>query len=79
MVAPSRPGNYDYVCTYPEHWKNMFGTLVVVKDMDAFLKEAAQDAPKKQALLRNGINDPWCISIPGLIRGNADSKPLALR
>ena len=42
LTAPEKPGEYEYVCTYPEHWKVMFGQLVVVKDMDAFLKASAK-------------------------------------
>ena len=49
LTAPEKPGDYDYVCTYPEHWKVMFGQLVVVKDMEAFLKASAlKPAPQSQ-------------------------------
>ncbi len=44
LTAPKTPGDYEYVCTYPEHWKVMFGQLVVVTDMDAFL-QASSHAP----------------------------------
>ncbi|MCC9137376.1 plastocyanin/azurin family copper-binding protein [Pontibacter silvestris] len=27
--APLTPGTYDFVCTYPEHWKRMHGNLIV--------------------------------------------------
>lgn len=29
FVAPTEPGNYDYVCTFPDHWHRMNGTLLV--------------------------------------------------
>ena len=45
LTAPEKPGDYDYVCTYPEHWKVMFGHLVVVKDLDAYLQSSAQSPP----------------------------------
>ena len=45
LTAPNKPGDYEYVCTYPEHWKIMFGQLVVVKDMDALLQASAKPAP----------------------------------
>lgn len=51
LTAPATPGNYDYVCTYPEHWKVMFGQLVVVKDMDAYLQTAVEPLPKAEAAL----------------------------
>ncbi|MCY7352124.1 MAG: hypothetical protein LH606_15915 [Cytophagaceae bacterium] len=31
FVAPTQPGTYTYVCTYPGHYANMQGTLKVVK------------------------------------------------
>jgi putative heme-binding domain-containing protein len=37
FVAPSRPGVYPYVCTYPGHWRRMYGALYVVGDLDAYL------------------------------------------
>ena len=35
--VPKQPGVYPYVCTYPGHWRRMFGALYVVKDLDAYL------------------------------------------
>jgi glucose/arabinose dehydrogenase/azurin len=48
LTAPSETGNYDYVCTYPEHWKVMFGELVAVKDVDAYLS-AQHETEKSRA------------------------------
>jgi len=45
LNAPGIPGEYEYVCTYPEHWKVMFGQLIVVQDMDAFLQASANLPP----------------------------------
>jgi hypothetical protein len=36
LTAPRKPGNYEYVCTYPDHWKTMYGELVVVEDLEAY-------------------------------------------
>ena len=30
FTAPNKPGEYPYVCTFPGHWRTMFGTLHVV-------------------------------------------------
>jgi azurin len=38
LSAPEEPGEYEYVCTYPEHWSVMFGQLLVVKDLETFLQ-----------------------------------------
>ncbi len=37
IVAPTKEGDYEYVCTFPEHAMMMYGTLVVTKDVDAYL------------------------------------------
>jgi len=34
--APTQPGIYPYVCTYPGHWRRMFGALYVVADLDQY-------------------------------------------
>jgi putative heme-binding domain-containing protein len=34
--APTTPGVYPYVCTYPGHWRRMYGTLYVVADLPAY-------------------------------------------
>jgi len=30
FTAPSDPGDYDYVCTFPNHWQTMRGVMQVV-------------------------------------------------
>jgi len=37
FTAPTEPGDYQYVCTFPGHWMRMVGTLAVVKDVEAYL------------------------------------------
>jgi putative heme-binding domain-containing protein len=37
FIAPTEPGEYPYVCTFPGHWRRMYGVMVVVKDLDAYL------------------------------------------
>jgi azurin len=39
LTAPSVEGQYEYVCTYPEHWPVMWGRLIVTKDIDAYLRD----------------------------------------
>jgi glucose/arabinose dehydrogenase/azurin/HEAT repeat protein len=40
LTAPVEPGEYEYVCTYPEHWSVMYGQLLVVHELEAFLESA---------------------------------------
>ena len=37
--APEQPGEYPYVCTFPQHWQRMYGVMVVVEDLDAWLQD----------------------------------------
>ncbi len=34
--APTKPGVYPYVCTYPGHWRRMYGALYVVEDLEQY-------------------------------------------
>ncbi len=46
FTAPTEPGDYQYVCTFPGHWRRMVGTLAVVPDVEAYLaKRAATPEP----------------------------------
>ena len=38
FTAPETPGEYPYVCTFPQHWLRMYGVMVVVDDLEAWLK-----------------------------------------
>ncbi len=38
-TAPSKAGVYPYVCTYPGHWRRMYGALYVVDDLDEYLAD----------------------------------------
>ncbi len=34
--VPSEPGVYPYVCTYPGHWRRMYGALYVVENLEEY-------------------------------------------
>src|SRR5262249_24345459 len=40
FTAPQEPGIYPYVCTYPGHWRRMYGGMYVVADLDEYLADA---------------------------------------
>ncbi len=40
--APSEPGEYPYVCTFPGHWMRMYGVMVVVKDLSEFQRNPVE-------------------------------------
>ena len=37
FTAPTTPGVYPYVCTYPGHWMRMHGALYVVDNLEEYL------------------------------------------
>ena len=61
FTAPTKPGVYPYVCTYPGHWRRMYGALYVVDDLDEYLADpeaylAKNPLPIKDELLK--VNRP---------------------
>ena len=42
--APATPGEYPYVCTFPQHWYRMYGVMVVVEDLDQWLTNPIEPA-----------------------------------
>ncbi len=40
--APTEPGEYPYVCTFPQHWYRMYGVMVVVEDLDAWSRNPVE-------------------------------------
>jgi putative heme-binding domain-containing protein len=57
FTAPTKPGVYPYVCTYPGHWRRMYGALYVVEDLDEYLAApeaylAARPLPVADELLK---------------------------
>jgi azurin len=36
FTAPSEPGEYPFVCTFPGHWVRMYGVMLVVGNLDAW-------------------------------------------
>ncbi len=58
FTAPTRPGVYPYVCTYPGHWRRMYGAFYIVQDIAAYLADptgylAAHPLPILDDLLKN--------------------------
>jgi putative heme-binding domain-containing protein len=57
FTAPTQPGVYPYVCTYPGHWRRMFGAMYVVADLDEYRADpegylAAHPLPVRDELLK---------------------------
>ena len=58
FTAPREPGVYPYVCTYPGHWRRMYGALYVVEDLDDYLANpegylASHELPVRDDLLKD--------------------------
>jgi putative heme-binding domain-containing protein len=57
FTAPKTPGVYPFVCTYPGHWRRMYGAMYVVENLDAYLADpehylAHAELPVKDDLLK---------------------------
>ena len=48
FTAPTEPGVYPYVCTYPGHWRRMYGALYVVKNIDDYLDDPTAYVAKNE-------------------------------
>ena len=63
--APKAPGIYPYVCTYPGHWRRMFGALYVVEHLEEYQANpqaylAAHKLPIQDDLLKTSSrNHEW--------------------
>lgn len=63
--VPKTPGIYPYVCTYPGHWRRMYGALYVVADLDRYQADpaaylAANPLPLRDEMLKSiGRNTEW--------------------
>ena len=63
--VPTAPGVYPYVCTYPGHWRRMYGALYVVESLDEYRADpvayvAANPLPLKDELLKfNTRSQEW--------------------
>ena len=58
FTAPRQQGVYPYVCTYPGHWRRMYGSLYVVEDLDDYLADpegylAGHPLPVEDDLLKS--------------------------
>jgi putative heme-binding domain-containing protein len=68
FTAPATPGVYPYVCTYPGHWRRMYGSLYVVADLDGYLADpegylARNPLPPVDELLKfNRPRKEWTLS-----------------
>lgn len=82
FTAPTQPGIYPYVCTYPGHWRRMFGALYVVEDLDEYLADseaylAAHPLPIRDELLKfNRPRKEWTLAelesaVPSLGQGRS--------
>jgi azurin len=36
FIAPTEPGEYVFLCTFPGHWVRMYGVMLVVNSLDAW-------------------------------------------
>jgi len=74
--APSEPGEYSYLCTYPGHWQRMRGVLKVVNDLDEYLAQAPAE-PAAPVITEWKLADLMA-DLPKLAKGRDFTKGKAL-
>ncbi|MDG1809097.1 MAG: GDSL-type esterase/lipase family protein [Pirellulaceae bacterium] len=57
IIAPSEPGEYPYVCTYPGHWRRMYGVMHVVEDLESVPMEALAPTVDSEIAMRPFVRD----------------------
>ncbi len=55
--TPQEIGDYPYVCTFPGHWRTMFGTLHVVSDLSQIPLVPPEPTPTEPLLARRFIRE----------------------
>lgn len=60
FTAPTEPGEYPYVCTFPRHWMRMYGVMVVVEDLDAWQRNPVE--PKDPLGNTRSLVQSWKIT-----------------
>ncbi len=73
LVAPSEPGEYPYVCTYPGHWRRMYGVMHVVEDLESAPVEVLVPTVDSEISMRPFVRD-WLLEelLPDLQQAGAD-------
>jgi len=59
FTAPKKPGEYPFVCTFPQHWSRMYGVMVVVDDLAAWEKNPVQ--PKDPIGNKRKLVKKWTV------------------
>jgi putative heme-binding domain-containing protein len=71
FMAPSEPGIYPYVCTFPGHWVVMKGLLIVVEDL--------QDVPSMLASIKPTVVKEWKMSDFTQLNTDKDDEQAVMR
>lgn len=79
IVAPNEVGNYPFVCTFPGHWRTMYGTLHVVADISDIPLRPTEpesihgDMPQRQFVRKWSVDDV-VLALPQLESGRSFEK-----
>ncbi|MEZ6062812.1 MAG: plastocyanin/azurin family copper-binding protein [Planctomycetaceae bacterium] len=74
FTAPDEPGEYPYVCTFPRHWMRMYGVMIVVTDLDEWLRNPT--IPKdplgnNRSFVKNWTIDDMPADLTDVLRGRS--------
>ena len=57
LTAPTEAGEYPYVCTYPGHWRRMYGVMHVVDSLDDVPVETMVPTVDSEIAMRPFVRD----------------------
>jgi putative heme-binding domain-containing protein len=61
LIAPQQIGQYPYVCTYPGHWRRMYGVMHVVADLSEAPVEAFAPTVDSEIAMRPFVRE-WALA-----------------
>jgi putative heme-binding domain-containing protein len=80
FTAPKKPGEYPYICTFPGHWRLMYGSMQVVPKLadvpasellGALTQPRSPDEPNARPFVRNWTIDDLVPFLDQLDRGRS--------
>jgi putative heme-binding domain-containing protein len=62
IVAPTQIGDYPFVCTFPGHWRTMYGTIHVVGDVSQIPLEPTETPLEQPAAVVRAFVRKWQVA-----------------
>ncbi|MGY8767455.1 MAG: c-type cytochrome [Pirellulales bacterium] len=74
--APTEPGEYPFVCTFPRHWMRMYGTMLVVPDIAVWQQNPVEPADalgNTRTMVANWTMEEFTEDLGLMMRGRTET------